>query len=101
MTPAAAYKRFNRLLWANRLPKATITFVTDATLPSCYGITLQDDVCVQPVILLNEKYPWGKTLIHEMIHVAEPLLPHGKTFTNLVEFHWRIARTHLKRRKRT
>lgn len=96
MTPAAAYRQLNKLLWLNRLPKATIVLVDDATLPRCYGFTVHNHLCVRPVILLNAAYPhWGKTLVHEMIHVAEPQLLHGKLFTALVEGYWRLARLNL------
>lgn len=97
MTPSTAYRNLNRLIWLNRLPKATITLVGAETLPHCYGLTVHDDVCVRPVILLNTHYKkWGKTLVHEMLHVAEPSLRHGKVFSILVEFYWRIAKTNLK-----
>jgi hypothetical protein len=97
MTPAAAYRRLNAILWLNRLPKTKIVLVEDATLPRCYGLTIHDDVCVRPVILLNAKYKnWGKTLVHEMVHIAEPQLRHGPLFTALVEGHWQLARLKLK-----
>lgn len=71
--------------------------MTNATLPRCYGITIHDDIVVRPVILLNcEQNHIGKTLIHEMVHVAEPFLSHGKTFDALVERYWNYARKNLK-----
>ena len=82
----------------NRLPKAVVVRVSDQVMPRCYGMTIQDDFVVRPVILLNRSTPhhWGKTLIHEMIHVAEPELRHGKTFEALVTTYWRLARTYVK-----
>lgn len=97
VTPAAAYRRLNKLLWMNRLPKATITVVDDATIPRCYGLTIHDEICVHPVILLNSTYKrWGLTLVHEMLHVSEPELRHGKLFDALVNRYWKIARIEIK-----
>jgi hypothetical protein len=102
MGPAAAYRRFNKLLWNNRLPKAVVSFVEDDVLPLCYGITLFDRDFARPVIyLVASNKNWQKTLIHEMIHVSEPSLPHGKLFTALVEFYWRMARITQKKGYRT
>jgi len=93
MTPSGAYRKINKLVWLNRLPKATILLTDDATIPECYGLTIHDDLCVRPVILLNSKYRrWGKTLVHEMVHVAEPHLPHGKLFEALVRGYWTVVR---------
>lgn len=93
MTPAAAYKRLNRLLWLGRLPKATVQFLDTDALPTCYGITLFDRDFARPVIFINsETTHWGKTLVHECIHVAEPTLAHGMVFEMLVEAYWRRAR---------
>jgi hypothetical protein len=51
----------------------------------------------QPVILLNAgSSHWGKTLVHEMIHVSEPELKHGKLFDALVNRYWKIARIEIK-----
>ena len=97
MRPAAAYQRFNKLLWNNRLPKAIVTLVDDAVIPRCFGLTLFDDDFAQPVIYLaagNKR--WPKTLLHEMLHVAEPSLPHGKVFNTLVESYWRFAKKQIK-----
>jgi hypothetical protein len=97
MTPTAAYKRINKLIWYGRLPVAVIKVVPDATIPTCYGITFHDDLVVRPVILLNATVNrWGKTLIHEMLHVAEPRLQHGKIFEGFVERYWNIARKKIK-----
>jgi hypothetical protein len=98
MRPATAYRRINRTIWLNRLPVATIIFVDKPTMPNCYGVTLDDDgVFEQPVIVLNSAHKrWGKTLIHEMIHIAEPSLCHGLVFEALVNRYWRIAKAELK-----
>lgn len=93
MTPAAAYKRLNKLLWMNRLPKATVQFVDPETIPACSGITLFDRDFARPIIFLNSAdKKWGKTLIHEMCHVGEPSLNHGIAFDILVETYWKLAR---------
>ena len=94
MTPAAEYRRLNKILWMGRLPKATVKFIDDEALPRCYGITLFDLDFVLPVIFLNasNKKNWKKTLIHEMIHVSEPSLPHGKTFDALVNIYFRLSK---------
>ena len=97
MGPAATYRRFNKLVWNNRLPKAIVTFVEDDVMPKCYGITLFDNDFARPVIYLavgNKR--WPKTLIHEMLHVAEPSLPHGVIFTALVDSYWRYAQKNTK-----
>lgn len=97
MTPTAAYRHLNRLLWMGRLPHATVVRVTNATIPRCYGITVHDDIVVRPVILLNcDQAHVGKTLVHEMLHVAEPLLNHGDIFEALVNKYWNYARKNLK-----
>jgi len=98
MTLTAAYQKLNALLWMNRLPKATIVRVSDATLPTCYGLTIHDDLCVRPVILLNisARKTYGKTLIHEMLHVAEPQLPHGLVFSAIVDSYWKFSKTKIK-----
>jgi hypothetical protein len=97
MRPATAYRRLNKLLWRGRLPAATIQFVDAETLPGCYGITLFDDDFARPVILLNSSdKKWGKTLIHEAVHCAEPSLNHGVAFDILVETYWKIARKQIK-----
>jgi hypothetical protein len=93
MTPTAAYARLNKLIWMGRLPKAVISFVDDSVIPSCYGVTLFDRDFARPVIFLNRSTKkWMKTLIHEMIHVAEPSLPHGKTFDALVNSYVRFSK---------
>src|ERR1035437_1621960 len=92
VTPAQAYAQLNRLLWSNRLPKARIVIGNDLTR-KCMGLTIQDDVLVQPVIFLNSAYKrWGSTLVHEIVHVAEPSLGHGKLFDALVNHYWRAAK---------
>ncbi len=97
MKPETAYRRLNVLLWMGRLPKATIKFVDDKTLPYCYGVTLFDADFALPVILLNSRHSrWGKTLIHECLHVAEPLLPHGKVFEAIVNSYWRKAKKSIR-----
>jgi hypothetical protein len=98
VTPRAAYHRLNTLLWLGRLPDATIIFVDNATLPNARGITLHDgiDLFMKPVIVLNRTTLWGPTLVHEMLHIAEPQLSHGKIFETLVRRYWRIAKTEIK-----
>lgn len=98
LTPSQAYVRLNRLLWINHLPKAIIVRSDTALTSECMGLTLADDDALAiPHIWLNAKYKrWGKTLIHEMLHIAEPELPHGKTFNTLVEYYWRFAKQHIK-----
>lgn len=97
MTPTSVYKRLNHLIWYGRLPVAVIHVVPDATLPECKGITIHDDLVVRPVILLNASSNcWGKTLVHEMMHVAEPLLQHGVIFDGFVDRYWVLARKHIK-----
>lgn len=93
MGPKATYRRFNKLIWNGRLPKAVVTFVEDDVMPRCFGLTLFDDDFARPIIYLaagNKR--WPKTLLHEMIHVAEPSLPHGKIFETLVESYWRYTK---------
>jgi hypothetical protein len=98
MTPKAAYNRFNKIIWNGRLPKAIVTLVDDAVIPKCFGLTLFDDDFAQPVIYLAARNKrWIKTLIHEMIHVAEPSLPHGKLFNALVETYWRYSKVNAKK----
>jgi hypothetical protein len=97
VTPKTAYKRFNKIIWNNRLPPAIVTLVDDAVMPRCFGLTLFDDDFAQPVIYLaagNKR--WPKTLIHECVHVAEPSLPHGALFNALVETYWRMARREIR-----
>lgn len=96
MGPAALYRRFNKLLWNGRLPKAVVAFVEDDVMPACYGLTLFDRDFARPVIYLaagNKR--WQKTLMHECVHVADPSLPHGKLFNALVETYWRLARREM------
>ena len=97
MTPTSVYRKLNRLIWLGRLPVAIIQIVSDATIPECRGITIHNELVVRPVILLNvAEKPWGKTLLHECVHVAEPELQHGVTFDALVEMYWRIAKKEIK-----
>jgi hypothetical protein len=80
-----------------RLPPAIILVVDDAVIPRCLGITLFDGDFDLPVIFLNASHKhWGRTLVHEMIHVAEPELLHGKVFESLVDRYWKIARKKIK-----
>jgi hypothetical protein len=97
MTPTTAYKRLNNLLWRGRLPAATIFLVADTVMPGCFGVTLFDEDFDRPVIILNSSLKrWGKTLVHECLHVAEPELPHGKLFDSLVASYWRFAKKEIK-----
>jgi hypothetical protein len=95
MTPKAAYRRLNKLLWLGRLPDATIVLVENETIPRLHGITLHDAMFAKPVVVLNKRTPWGLTLVHEMLHIAEPELPHGKIFETIVRRYWRIARKNI------
>jgi hypothetical protein len=97
MKPLTAYRRINKLVWMGRLPKPVIMFVDNDVIPRCHGVTFDDDCIARPVILLNASSKhWGKTLIHEMLHVAEPRLPHGKLFDTMVEAYWRSAKQRVK-----
>lgn len=99
MTPSDAYRRLNKIIWYGRLPKAKVLRVPDATIPRCHGLTLMHDaeILIHPVILLNiTTRQWGRTLIHEMLHVAEPQLLHGELFETIVNRYWRLARLNLK-----
>jgi len=96
MTPQEAYKRLNRLLWDGRLPAATIVIVDHATMPTMHGVTMNGHkMFMKPIILLNHQTPWGLTLVHEMLHVAEPVLEHGKIFDGIVTRYWRYAKKHI------
>jgi hypothetical protein len=97
MTPDAAFRRLNRLLWLNRLPKPVITLVDDSAMPSCFGLTINNDRdFTAPLVFLNTCQNWGKTLVHECLHIAEPELAHGKLFEALVECYWRKARKEIR-----
>lgn len=97
MTPTAAYKLLNKTLWLNRLPRARVILVDDGTIPKCYGLTIHDDICVKPIILINAEFPnWGRTLVHECLHVAEPSLSHGPLFEALVNRYWRLLKIKFK-----
>lgn len=97
MTLTAAYRCLNKLIWRGRLPHAVVLRAEEDILPRCYGITLFDDDFVRPVIFISHNQPRpAKTLVHEMLHVAEPTLPHGKIFDNLVERYWSYARKNIK-----
>jgi hypothetical protein len=100
MTPSMAYRRLNRLLWRGRLPKAKIILVDDSVLPECHGLTVDDegepDFRV-PLLFLNTTSDHrGKTLLHEMLHIAEPELPHCKSFYAIVDSYWKFARKRIK-----
>lgn len=97
MGPQATYRRFNKLIWNARLPKAVVLFVAEDVMPKCYGLTLFDDDFARPIIYLAAGTKrWQKVLIHEMLHVAEPSLPHGKIFNTVVESYWRQARKEIR-----
>jgi hypothetical protein len=97
MRPLTAYRRINKLVWMNRLPKPVIMMVDDDVMPHCHGVTFDDDYIARPVVLLNASSKhWGKTLVHEMLHIAEPHLNHGKVFDAVVNSYWRVAKQHLK-----
>ena len=97
MTPSTAYHRLNALLWLGRLPNVTIVLVDNATIPHMHGITLHDAfMFVKPIIILNRKTPWGPTLVHEMVHIAEPQLTHGRVFNAMVRHYWWLAKKEIK-----
>jgi hypothetical protein len=97
MTPSKMYGALNKFIWRGRLPKASVMFIANATLPDCHGLTLDQHLFARPVIMLNADSPeWPKTLVHEMLHVAEPRLRHGQLFDVLIEGYWRMAKKHLK-----
>lgn len=97
VTPSVAYARLNKLLWMNRLPNATILFVDNATIPHMHGVTLHDAAMfLKPIIVLNRTTPWGPTLVHEMLHIAEPTLAHGVLFDKIVRRYWHIAKKEIK-----
>lgn len=97
MKPATAYTRLNNLVWAGRLPPATVQFIDNETIPRCYGLTLFDQDFARPVIFINSNHKhWGRTMVHECLHVAEPLLEHGALFDTLVSRYWKIARKNIR-----
>ena len=93
MNPRQVYSKLNKYLWMNRLPPATITFIANDTIPTLHGITLHEEgLFEKPVILLNQNGPWACTLVHEMLHIAEPNLSHGKIFSHLTRIYWNAAK---------
>jgi len=97
MTPNAAYQRINKLIWLGRLPKAEVVFVDPDMIPSHLGFTNHDDgIFIKPVITLARRKRWGLTLVHEILHVAEPNLDHGPVFDFLVRRYWRMVKKNLK-----
>jgi len=100
MTLQQTYRRLNKLLWRNRLPKAKIILVDNSVMPANHGFTADDEIEPDfrvPLIFLNsEDVHRGKTLVHEMLHIAEPNLPHCKAFYAIVESYWRFARKQIK-----
>ena len=93
MTPLQEYRRLNKLIWLGRLPDATVILVDNATIPLVSGVTCHNgSLFVKPVIMLNSKSPWFATLVHEMLHVAEPKLDHGPIFEKLVRKYIRLAK---------
>ena len=91
-SPQVVYQRLNRLIWLNRLPKAKIMLVENSYLPTCLGVTLPcgegSAPFARPIIILNAGRFWEKTLLHEMLHIAEPSLLDGRMFDALVERYW-------------
>lgn len=73
-------------------------------MPTDHGLTVDDDGDPDfrvPLLFLNTvrqsgKGCTGKTLVHEMLHIAEPQLPHCKSFHSIVDAYWRIARKKIK-----
>lgn len=100
MTPSVAYRKLNRLLWRNRLPKAKIIHVDDTVMPRNCGLTADEEGDADfrvPLVFLNVNNPHrGKTLLHEMLHIAEPQLPHCKSFYAIVDSYWKFARKNIK-----
>jgi len=97
MSPQQAYGRLNTLLWRGRLPNATVWFISDATMPTNYGITMWDEDFVLPIIFINSsRKRWLKVLIHECLHISEPTLEHGEIFEKVVNRYWRIARKEIR-----
>ena len=93
MRPQDAYVLLNRRFWLNRLPNAKIELVENSVIPTCWGLTLVGDQLARPIVLINEKNrKWEITLLHEMVHLAEPELPEGKLFDALVRHYWNRAR---------
>ena len=85
MRPKPAYKQLNKIIWKNNLPAAVLIVIGDRWIPRCNGLTLFDNDFELPVIFINASHKrWGKTMVHEMLHVAEPLLEHGEVFETLV-----------------
>lgn len=92
MNPLQEYRRLNRLIWLGRLPDATIVLVDNDTLPYVHGVTCHNTTLfVKPVIILNRTSRWHRTLVHEMLHVAEPELAHGPVFDHIVRRYSRLA----------
>lgn len=101
MNPLQEYRRLNSLIWYGRLPDATIVMVDNATIPYVHGITCHNTTLfVKPVIILNRNSPWKRTLVHEMIHVAEPELAHGPVFDHIVRRYYRLAQKTRKKKQK-
>src|ERR1700676_4928892 len=99
-SPAVEYRRLNRLMWEGRLPRASVYWIDDETMPTNFGLTMWDEDFSLPVIFLNASNKrWLKVLVHECIHIAEPSLSHGRLFDALVETYWRRAKNELRRMK--
>lgn len=93
MSPQQAYDYLNQHLWAGRLPEAKVDLVENELMPKCWGLTIAVPGLARPVILLNiNNRKWEVTLVHEMLHIAEPMLPEGKLFESLVRFYWEKAK---------
>ena len=101
LTPSRMYRILNRRIWLNRLPAAKIVFVKNSHIPRLAAITLHDGegLFAKPVICVNLKQKknkhWALALIHEMVHVAEPELQHGRIFNALVRQYWFMTQKHL------
>jgi hypothetical protein len=97
MRPETAYKQLNKIIWKNNLPSAVVIVIDDPWIPRCNGVTLFDNDFMLPVIFINAGHKrWGKTMVHEMLHVAEPLLEHGAVFETMVNRYWKIAQKKIK-----
>lgn len=103
MTPQHLYGRLNKLLWFGRLPDATVILVDNETMPKLWGIVMnRDENFALPIVVLNYFRPggWGITLVHEMLHIAEPELRHGTAFNSIVNAYWARAQREIKNLKK-
>lgn len=75
------------------MPRASVYWIDDETMPTNFGLTMWDEDFSLPVIFLNASTKrWHSVLIHEMCHVSNPTMPHNKLFYSLVKFYVRAAK---------